>query len=237
MIFVVGSSGGGGGPSSSDAILTVTVPTGSTVTATKGGVTLTPTMWVQAADPTLDCALFVIAPSLFDAVNAWTVTATLGTDSASDTVMISSNKQYDLALSYRLYIYNRGYINTALTGGLTNSGYTYSSNSAKVATYNSDNIYISQAYACAGTSQAIDLTDYSTIYYVSRSDNPSNLTQPWLGIASTKNFTNYLVLINPKSVTEVTKSADITNLTGYYYIAALSTSSNGYGYVYEIYLE
>ena len=111
MSLVLNMVGGGGGSlKDTDAILTVTVPTGSTVTATKGGVTLTPTMWVQAADPTLDCALFVIATSLFDAQNAWTVTATLGTSTASNTVMISSNKQYDLALSYHLYIYNRGWV-------------------------------------------------------------------------------------------------------------------------------
>lgn len=94
------SSGGGSGPSASDAILTVTVPTGSTVTMTKGGVTLTPTMWVQAADNTLDFALFVIAPSLFDAVNAWTVTATLGTASASKTIIISASAEYDVQIDY-----------------------------------------------------------------------------------------------------------------------------------------
>ena len=87
---MVGGGSGGGGPTSSDAILTVTVPTGSTVTMTKGGVTLTPTMWVLAADATLDCALFVISPSLFDAVNAWTVTATSGENTASTTIITVS---------------------------------------------------------------------------------------------------------------------------------------------------
>lgn len=115
--MVGGGSGGGSGPSASDAILTVTVPTGSTVTATKGGVTLTPTMWVQAADPALDCALFVIAPSMFDAVNAWTVTATLGSKAASDTITINSNKQYDLLIQMTLYLYDNGDENTAVTGG------------------------------------------------------------------------------------------------------------------------
>lgn len=98
------SSGGGGGPTSSDAILTVTVPTGSTVTAAKGGTTLAPTMWVQAADATLECALFVIAPALFDSVNPWTVTATLGTDSETATVTIDSNKQYDLSMAAKWFI-------------------------------------------------------------------------------------------------------------------------------------
>lgn len=118
MILVVGGgSGGGGGPSASDAILTVTVPTGSTVTATKGGVTLTPTMWVQAADATQDCALFVIAPAQFDSVNPWTVTATLDTESATATVLIDSNKQYDVELSYHYFLYNRGDQFTSRTGG------------------------------------------------------------------------------------------------------------------------
>lgn len=102
--LIFGGSGGGSGPSASDAILTVTVPTSSTVTATKGSVTLTPTMWVQAADATLDCALFSIPAAQFDATTPWTVTATLGTDTASDSVTVSSNKQYDIILEYGLYL-------------------------------------------------------------------------------------------------------------------------------------
>ena len=118
MSLVLNMVGGGGGSlKDTDAILTVTVPTGSTVTATKGGVTLTPTMWVQAADNTLDCALFVIAPSMFDAVNAWTVTATLGAKTASDTITINTNKQYDLLIVMTLYLYDNGDENIAVTGG------------------------------------------------------------------------------------------------------------------------
>ena len=121
MSLVLNMVGGGGGKlKNTDAVLVVTVPTGSTVTATKGGVTLTPTMWVKAADNNLDCALFVISPSMFDSQNAWTVTATLGTDSASDTVMISSNKQYDILLSYGVYLFNNGDQCVAITGGWTN---------------------------------------------------------------------------------------------------------------------
>lgn len=106
MIIVVGSSGGS--LKDTDAILTVTVPTGSTVTATKSGKTLTPTMWTTAADATQECALFSIPAAQFDATTPWTVTATLGTDSATATVLIDSNKQYDLELSYHYYLYNKG---------------------------------------------------------------------------------------------------------------------------------
>lgn len=99
MIFVVGG-GGSGKLKNTDAVLIVTVPTGSTVTATKGGTTLTPTMWVKAADNTLDCAIFIIPASQFDSTTPWTITATDGTNTASDTVLITTNKEYEVVLNF-----------------------------------------------------------------------------------------------------------------------------------------
>lgn len=100
MIFnMVG--GGGGSLKDTDAVLIVSVPTGSTVTATKGGVTLTPTIWVQNADNTTDTAIFSIKASTFDS-NPWTVMATLNGDTASDTVVINSAKEYGMELSFRV---------------------------------------------------------------------------------------------------------------------------------------
>ena len=113
---------GGAGLKDTDAVLVVTVPTGSTVTATKGGVTLTPTMWVTAADPTLDCAIFAISASLFDAVNPWTVTATKGIDTRSVTVTVDSNKAYEVEITYPLYLYRNGDLCTSVTGGYSRSG-------------------------------------------------------------------------------------------------------------------
>lgn len=115
VVNMVGGGSSGGGISANDAVLLVTVPTGSTVTATKGGVALTPTMWVTAANPTLDCAIFIIKASLFDAVNPWTVTATLGTDTASDTVVVDSNKEYDVELPFTLWLVKNGVLKKALS--------------------------------------------------------------------------------------------------------------------------
>ena len=184
--ITLGSSGGGGGPSASDAILTVTVPTGSTVTAVKGGVTLTPTMWVQAADPTLDCALFVIAPNLFDAVNAWTVTATLGHETGSETIIISSNKQYDMFIQMTLYLYDAGDENTAVTGGWeakSRNGYL------GTLTKNADNMVLngnnSTSSAFAGIANDITnlQSNYSTAYIetgsVSANDNGFAFLDNW----------------------------------------------------------
>lgn len=168
MIFDMTRRSSGGGPSASDAILTVTVPTGSTVTMTKGGVTLTPTMWVQAADPTLDCALFVIPASMFDSQNAWTVTATLGAKTISDTITISSNKQYDLFIKMTLYLYNSGDENIAVTGGWevkSRNGYL------GTLTKNADNMVLrgqSQSYSgFAGIVNDIsNLQSYYTTAYI-----------------------------------------------------------------------
>lgn len=99
--------GGLNGLKSTDAVLIVSVPTGSTVTATKGGVTITPTIWVQNADNTLDSAIFIIKASTFDS-NPWTVMATLGTSTASAAVVIDSAKEYELKLSYALYLIKNG---------------------------------------------------------------------------------------------------------------------------------
>lgn len=104
LVFNMVGGGSGGSIKDTDAILTVTVPTGSTVTATKGGTTLTPTIWVQAADATLNCALFVIPAAQFDSTTPWTVTATIGTISTSKTVIVSTNKSYDLTLDILVFI-------------------------------------------------------------------------------------------------------------------------------------
>lgn len=100
--------GGGGGLKNTDAVLIATVPTGSTVTATKSGTTLTPNIWTKAADSTLDCAIFSISASQFDGTTPWTVTASLGSNTASTTVLIVTNDEYDVALSYYLYAWKYG---------------------------------------------------------------------------------------------------------------------------------
>ena len=84
----------GGEISDTDAVLIVLKPTGSTVTATKGGIVLTPTMRVKSDNSDFDYALFMIPASMFDSQNAWTVQDALG----SKTIIIDDNRQYTLKL-------------------------------------------------------------------------------------------------------------------------------------------
>lgn len=119
--------GGGSGIPGNRAVLVARIPSGSTVTATKGGVTLTPMMWVSETYPDQDIALFVFTPAQFDSVNPWTITATErppGTGTASTTILITSNKEYEVELSFAFYLVKAGVASVTLTptaGTLTQS--------------------------------------------------------------------------------------------------------------------
>ena len=107
MIFnMVG--GGSGGLKATDAILRVIAPAGSTVTITKSGVSKSDVGHENALDNTLYDYYFIIHQSQFDSVNPWTVTATLGTQTISDTIIIDAADEYDMTLSYTLWLIDNG---------------------------------------------------------------------------------------------------------------------------------
>ena len=245
--LIFGSSGGGGGPSASDAILTVAVPTGSTVTAAKGGVTLTPTMWVQAADASLDCALFVIAPAQFDSVNPWTVTISDGTNTASDTILIGSNKQYDLTLDYNYWLVRNGKLIETFTLS------TY-------AVLTQEELYTllkitGNNYGSITTQSPIDITDYSTLRIKFCYDADGKYGQSYYGSYyptigygtsgpssdTTPNYENYTRMNSATGqIFTSTFTVDASTATGPKYISLLiSGYSGGTGYanVYDFYLE
>lgn len=91
---------GSGGIPGNWAVIVARVPSGATVTATKDGITLTPKMWVTEADPTKDIAIFALTPAQFDADTPWTITATGGGSTASTTVLVTTNKEYEVELTF-----------------------------------------------------------------------------------------------------------------------------------------
>lgn len=102
MIGRTNTGGGGGKIKDTDAVLRVIAPAGSTVTITKGGVSKSDAGHENSDDNTLYDYYFVIHQSQFDSINPWTVTATLGGDSASNTIIIDSALEYGMSLSYLL---------------------------------------------------------------------------------------------------------------------------------------
>lgn len=100
--------GSGGGLSTDDAIIAVTVPTGSTLSATKKNIsspTLRPYLWLSADSALYDIAVFSVPAAQIDpsvtANNVWTITAVRGAlENASKDITISDNLYYVTELSY-----------------------------------------------------------------------------------------------------------------------------------------
>ncbi len=245
---LVNVQGGGGGPTAADAILLVTVPAGSTVTASKGAETLVPTLWVSAADSTLEKALFVIESSLFDSANPWTVTITDGTNTADGTVTIDSNKQYELSLDYNLWLVKHG----ILVGTFARSTYAN-------LTQDDDFVLMSISgnnYARITTQSAVDFTGFSTLKIVFMRDDNGKYGQSWhgstyypsMGYGATApssdiatNFTDYVPLNSSSGIiSSKTYTLDVTSQTGLKYVSMLISSSSNlaaYANIYDFYLE
>lgn len=115
MSLTINRTGGSGGVSENNAILMAHAPTGSTVTASKGGVILTPKMWVSDSTANEDVAMFIFSPAQFDSVNPWTITATDGEKTKSKAILIETNVEYEIMLLYRYEIFADGKIVNAPT--------------------------------------------------------------------------------------------------------------------------
>ena len=154
---MIGRTNTGGGLSDSNAILRVTVPTGSAVTASKGGVTKFAKMWTQNADNTLDTAIIQIPAGSFDS-NPWTVTATLGGNTATGSVVINSSDEYDVTLMYSYYLVDSG----SLTGnGITKlkTSNTIAQNTGYVRFTDTTN----NTLGIFSSTNAVDLTNFRTL--------------------------------------------------------------------------
>lgn len=119
--------GGGSTINGNDAVLRVTAPANSTVTISKGAISIADSGYGNISDPTLNNYYFVIHESQFDAINPWTVSAVNGTGYSSTTVIIDSADEYDVVLhpylpiEYQMVEYiekqSNSYIDTGLSLG------------------------------------------------------------------------------------------------------------------------
>ena len=114
------TNSGSGGLSVNSAVLRITAPVGSTITLTKGGVTVAMLAATKghtnASDTTLADWYYSISSGNY---GSWTVTAAKDGESASETVTVDNAKQYDVSLSYALYLISNGQLQSgySLYGG------------------------------------------------------------------------------------------------------------------------
>lgn len=107
-MYGITNAGGGGGLKATDALIRVQAPAGSTVTISKGTTTKTDLGHENADDHSVYDYYFIIHQSQFDGANPWTVTATLGSSTASSTIVINAADEYDVKLIYALYLIKNG---------------------------------------------------------------------------------------------------------------------------------
>ena len=145
MSLVLNMIGGGGSFTATDAILRVQAPLNSIVTITKGSVTKTDLGHENADRPAIYDYYFIIHQSQFDSVNAWTITATKGTDTNSTQIIVNASDEYDVLISYNVpldvyqsveYLQSSG--SQRIVTGLTNvDGAEFEFQYLSVGTYNS----------------------------------------------------------------------------------------------------
>ena len=221
--------GGGSGLSTLQAVIHVTAEAGSTISFAKGGVTakvLGPEKaHISAADSSRAEWYYAVSASNY---GAWTVTATRGTDSASTTVTVSANQQYDLELGYTLWLYRRGDKMVSVTGGWeasTNAPRDGGRNTPRV-TDNSDSMLVS--YVNTGMLETVNKVDLSNVSTICLTANFAKNTG-WFGIsartekiAGASGQTSIAAQVNIQSQivlnTEKTYSLDVSSLTGAYYV-------------------
>ena len=222
------NAGGGGSLQATDAILRVIAPAGSTVTISKGGVSKSDAGQENAADNTLYDYYFIIHASQFDSVNPWTVTATLGGDTASDTVIIDSADEYDVVLDYGNFFFVNGNwgnlapikelnSTTGATGSFSISGDLLVLQGGAVTSSSSGTAVFTP------TSGIIDLTNFSTYYVIvdstsggTNSSRVATLCVSSTEVGSMEATPSYTSI--PKTTTQTRYAIDVSNLNGEYYL-------------------
>ena len=234
MIIGDGIVLGAGGETAS---IIVTAPTGSTVTCTTpGGIVLTAT---EVSGTWTFTKLKVYG--------TYTVTATNGTKTATQDVLVDSATQYDIELEYKLWLYKDGDECENITGGWvgTDGGYYASGNyTSGVKTANSlllDGSTDGGYDKYLGTNYAIDFTNYSVLKCerIAVTANESHPTIRVLGDNGRFCGSSNIIVIAGGTISNQVEilEADVSSVTGAHYVVVACTSSSGKGYVYKVWLE
>ena len=231
------NAGGGGSLQATDAILRVIAPAGSTVTISKGGVSKSDLGHENAADTSLYDYYFIIHASQFDSVNPWTVTASLGAQSISDTIVVDSADEYDLTLLYTLYLIKNG---ASQVGSLTALALAPSGVTALAPDISYASTYIQIGWSSTGSERGgivyvpvrVDLSKYSVINVDGTVQNHTNLAgnaalSGWTAFGSTQADNRVLnqALSNStgsSSYVSFSDSIDVSNVTDFVYLGVNS---------------
>lgn len=228
MIGRVNAGGGGGGIKDTDAILRVIAPAGSVVTISKGGVSKSDAGHENHDDASLYDYYFILHASQFDSVNPWTVTATLGSNTVSATIVIDSADEYGLVLSYPFYLWGDGNVSESDWTFIA-KGYDSSYSNGTTPTHSVSNgvlnlrIAVPSSNVRGGLSYfttPVDLTKYNTLEMVGTIFN-GDAAEDGCGLVIYSSVPTYLTStarakkdVGARNATLTNPSIDISSLTG-----------------------
>lgn len=236
------SAGGGGGLPDNAAILRVMAPTGSTVTLTRGGITKASTGHPNAADASQNDYYFIIPQTAFSP-SAWTVTATYGGKTDTQTVVIEAADEYDVLMSYDFFLVRNGVLQNSVTiGSLTGSNVTTPTITDE-AGYKKIVLPTNSGVAFS----AVDYTQFSKVYIDYEVKRGEYFSWIWEGFYTLPDWVNnydggmvvYKNITSPFS--RMTSEFDLsTNPATYniFKICTRSTSSSGFDLnIYNLYVK
>ena len=227
--------GGGGGKNISSIVITGLKST-DTVICTKDGKSYTAT-W----DSTAQHWEIVGLP-----LGTYTVTASNGTKTTTETVLIDIVGVYDIEMDYRTYLYNNGNEYTGLTGGWVTSGYTRTGHVLVGGIKEDDCIRVGNNTASSymsyvGTLNAVNISNYSTLC-IEYTNNSNQSHNPKFTITPDKNYASHANEIYGNSAfaqtdAKLTARLDLSSVAGNYYVMWCSDAPNTEAKAYRIWLE
>lgn len=186
------------------ATITVTYPAGSTCTCSNGST-------VYTAGNTSGSWTFTVPRA-----GTWTVTSTNGSQTKSQAVSITTSGQAaSVTLSYIQYLFESG------TGALVNwtaIGYSGLSDCTITNEYIRGNASFGNYYPGFGTSDAIDLTGYTTLHCTARAYNTAVYAAIRMTLAVQKPKNTTVSSTQVTSADYSTFTLDVSKLNGGHYI-------------------
>ena len=161
-------------------------------------------------------------------LGTWTVTATDGTDTYTQDVLVDVITEYEIEITKKLYLYRDGDECEGVTGGWSNSGYLADSSRTRSATKNDDSIYFDEYLECAGTANSIDLSPWSKLCAEITHTSGTEVAQPWVGYSAIKNLSGSMGRVSAgcsASGTEIV-SLDISSVNEARYVMCGLTDNN-----------
>lgn len=136
--------------SKNKAVIHIMAPIGSTITFSKDNIIVKilgpEKSHVNTDDNTFADWYYAVSSSNY---GTWTVTATLGTGTVSDTVTIDNNKQYDVGpIHYPFFLYDSGNQHVDVTGGWQFKSYAQASSASVTFGETAIDINPTNQYSC-----------------------------------------------------------------------------------------